>query len=139
DYQITISEGQFASIVGVARRKQGSRKAQPRTTFEAVAVANDLIPQAVATEELDKDSFRSIYKSESYPPFCIGYAHNLAPDLQKKIRKTLIGYQLKGKLRDELGKADQTQFVEINYMKDWDTVRAVERALTALVKEHGGK
>lgn len=137
DYEISISTGQFASIVGVAKRKDGSKKKDPPTTFEAVAIANDLVPQAVADEELDKSSFRSIYKSKSYPPFCIGYMHNLDPALAKQIKDALASFKFEG---TALGKAlkgsNQTQFVPIKYKQDWESVRAVERALKKLVDDN---
>ncbi len=125
DYEFQISTGQEASVRGVCDGQ-----------FEAVAVANDLLRRVVAREQLSPDDYRSLYKSDSYPPACFGHAHNLKPDLAEKVRKAFLSFDWKGTgLEKAYRPANQTRFVPISYKKDWESVRAVDRAMRELVEQ----
>jgi hypothetical protein len=86
--------------------------------------------------ELAGDKVRSIYKSETYPPFCIGHVYNLDPKLAGKIREAFKTFNWKGTGLEKAYKpANQTTFVEVSYKKDWEAVRALDKAILDLVGE----
>src|SRR5262249_16879661 len=117
DYQPVIATSQEQLIKGVAGKQ-----------FEAVAVANDLLKRVVVQEGIDLESFRSIYQSDSYPPACFGYVHNLKPSLAKKVREAFLTFDWKGTSLEKAYKAaNQRKFVAVSYKKDWASVREVDR------------
>ena len=126
DYQFGISSGQEDSIKGVCKGN-----------YQAVAVANDLLKRVVAREKLDETKYRSIYKSESYPTACFGYVYTLKPELAKKVREAFLTFDWKGTGLEKAYKpANQTKFVAVSYKKDWENVRAIDKALRELVEQN---
>lgn len=122
DYEVLISTSQKASIQGLVNGD-----------YEVIAVANDLLARIVQEERIDPKSYRTIYKSESYPPACFGYSHKLDPDLATKIRKAFLSFSWKGTALSEAYKAaNQAKFVEVTYKKDWASVREVDKAIREL-------
>ena len=51
---------------------QRSLKEFAAGTHDAACVANDMLARAVAAGEIQPEQYRSIYKSESFPPLCLG-------------------------------------------------------------------
>lgn len=126
DYTYTITRGQEDSILGVASGE-----------YEVVAVANDLLARIVAQEKLSTDSYRSIYKSVSYPPACFGYSHRLKPELAAKVREAFLGFKWEGSgLEKAFSPANQHKFAPVDYNKDWKSVRELDQAIRELVNQN---
>jgi phosphonate transport system substrate-binding protein len=125
DYDFIIYAGQEAAIHKVA---DGA--------VPAVAVANDLLRRIVVRDEIDPRSFRSIYKSESFPPTCFGYVHDLKPELAKKVREAFLGFDWKGTgLEKSYKPANQTKFVPVSYKEDWKRVRELDEAIAKMLEK----
>jgi phosphonate transport system substrate-binding protein len=147
DYEVQIGSSQEAIILDLFNKRLTIPKsseadaAAPATPelvdhkgeYEAIAVANDLLQRIIGTNQLDEKQVRSIYKSQSYPPFCIGYVHTLKPELAAKIRAAFLEYPWDDLLKQEFARSNQRKFVTIDYKKDWEGVRQLEKALHDLV------
>jgi phosphonate transport system substrate-binding protein len=97
---------------------------------DAAAVASDVLEQMIQTAQIEPDSVREIYESESFPPATIGYAHNLTPELRDAIRQTLIEFDWHGTgLEAEFGPMGAERFVAVNYKDDWANIRRIERSV----------
>jgi phosphonate transport system substrate-binding protein len=100
-------------------------------------VANDLLARTVRQEDLSTDSYRSIYKSASYPPLCFGFSHRLKPELAAKVREAFLSFKWEGSgLVQLFGPANQHKFVAVDYKKDWESVRAIDQAIRELVSQN---
>ena len=76
---------------------------------------------------VDGAKVRSIYKSETFPTTGYGHAHNLNPDLVKKIKEAFFTYNWEGSaLKKEFKKEDK--FIPISYKKDWNVIRKIDAA-----------
>src|SRR5262249_17323875 len=109
DYDVNISYGHNQSIAGIAKK-----------TFEAAAVASEILPRALSQGLIQQAQFRSIYKSEGFPPAATGYVYNLKLELAEKIRHALLSFDWKGTpLETVYGAAGKTKFVPITYKDQW--------------------
>jgi phosphonate transport system substrate-binding protein len=116
DYDVNVSHGHDRSIAGIAKKK-----------FEAAAVANEILKRAINGGAIKESQYRSIFKSEGFPPACIGLAYNLKPELAGKIRAALLSFDWKGTpLAKVYGPAGKTQFVPISYKDQWSFVRSID-------------
>lgn len=119
DYTYVHGGSQELLIQGVANKQ-----------FHAVAVANDLLKRVVARGDADDKAFRSIYKSETYPPACFGHTHRLAPPLAKAVRDAFQSFDWSGtSLAKAYASANQARFVPVDYKEHWRAVRAVDAEL----------
>ena len=76
---------------------------------------------------VDKAKIRTIYKSETFPTTGYGYAHNLDPALQAKIKEAFFTFPWEGSsLKAEF--KGQDKFVPITYKKDWSVIRKIDAA-----------
>jgi phosphonate transport system substrate-binding protein len=116
DFGIRYSGGHAQSIRGLADG-----------TYEAIAVANDVLKREISDGSIKPEKFRSIYKSESFPTAAIGYAYNLKPDLAAKIRGAILDFDWKGtSLEKEFASSNQTRFVPVDYKNDWSLIRSID-------------
>jgi phosphonate transport system substrate-binding protein len=123
DYTWGFSLGHEESIKGVADKQ-----------YEAAPVASDILARMVEKNEVDPNSFRSIYESEKFPPATIGVVYNLAPELRDAIRETLLAYDLAGSgLEGEFG-ADVTKLVPVNFKEDWANARHIDQLVAQTKK-----
>ena len=119
DFYFIFSYGHEASIKGIATKQ-----------YPAAAVASDMLERAIASKAIGSADFKVIYKSERFPTAAMGFAYNLKPELQAKIRKTFETYPwADGPLKQEFAAAGQAQFTATNYKKDWATIRTIDNAL----------
>lgn len=113
---------------------------------EVVAVASDFLARIEAEEkeqaikegkEYPKAPYRSIYKSDvKYPPFCFAHAHDLKPELAKKVREAFTSFRFAGTgLEAAYAKANQTRFVPVTYKKDWEEVRKLDQRLVTTFEQ----
>jgi phosphonate transport system substrate-binding protein len=123
DYKVQIAGGQGPAIRELAEGE-----------IEATAVASDYMSRVLRDEKISPKTFRTIYESESYPPACFGYVYNLKPELAKKVRDAFLKFKWQGTALEQAYRpANQVRFKEVNYKKDWESVRGVDRAILDLV------
>ncbi len=118
DYQWRYTYGHFGSIQAVSAGE-----------VDAAPIASDVFARMVGKNEIKESDFRSIYKSEQFPPAAFGYAYNLAPKLREQIAEALLEFKWEGsKIGTEFGADGSTKFVPIVYKDDWALVRRVDMA-----------
>jgi phosphonate transport system substrate-binding protein len=118
DYQVIYSGGHDQSIKGIADK-----------TYEAAAVASDLLERALAKGEIHKNQYRTIFESAAYPPAAFGYVYNLKPDVAEKVKDAMLSFNFAGtSMEKEFAPANQTKLVPLDYNKDFESVRRIENA-----------
>lgn len=116
DYEPVFSGKHDNSVLGVANKD-----------YEAAAIANEVMVRMFERKVVDKAKIRTIYKSETFPTTSYGMAHNLAPDLQAKIKEAFFTFPWEGSaLKAEFKTEDR--FVPITYKKDWNVIRKIDAA-----------
>ena len=112
DYKPLMSGGHDKSILGVASGE-----------FDMAGVASDVFVRMVTRGTVMRDDFRIIYKSPTFPTSSFAYAHDLKPELAKKIRDCFFVFRFTDGMTKEFSGDDR--FLPINYQKDWAVVRDV--------------
>ncbi|MGQ9837470.1 MAG: phosphate/phosphite/phosphonate ABC transporter substrate-binding protein [Cyanobacteriota bacterium] len=113
DYEAYFSGGHENSILGVYNGD-----------YDAAPIANDVLNRMCIAEQVQCNQFRTLYKSATFPSGPFGYAHNLDPQLQAKIREAFYTFDFAGtKLAEAF---DRAAFVPITYKKDWEVVRLIQ-------------
>lgn len=83
----------------------------------------------ISRDVIKEDQVKSIYKSQTFPTTGFGVAHNLAPELQNKIRNAFFNFAWEGtSLQKEFEKSNEGQFLEMNYKEFWDVIRKIDAA-----------
>jgi phosphonate transport system substrate-binding protein len=102
--------------------------------LDAACVANDLLASAVAAGSIKADQYRSIYKSASFPPLCLGMAHDLPSDVAAAIKKTFADFRFEGTSLEKRFKSQGTvRFAPVDYKRDWAFVREIDEKLAKLL------
>ncbi len=116
DFQTTFSGKHDNSILGVANND-----------YEAAAVANSVLKRMVDRNAVDPASYRSIYKSQTFPTTGYGHAHNLHPVVAAKIKEAFFSFPWEGSdLQKEFQK--EGRFVSIHHKSDWAVIRQIDAA-----------
>jgi phosphonate transport system substrate-binding protein len=116
DFDVNVSFGHEPSIEGIARKK-----------FEAASVANEVLKRAQSRDVIKESDYRSVYRSEGFPPAAIGHVYNLKPELAQKIRAAVLGFDWAGTpLEKAYGPAGKVKFVPISYKDQWSFVREID-------------
>ncbi len=119
DFHVRYSGGQETSISKIADK-----------TYEAAAVASDVLDRQVANGAIKRDQYQVIYKSELFPTAALGYAYNLKPELAAKVKSALLNFPWAGTgLEKEFGGGGETKFIPVNYKDDWALVRHIDDAI----------
>lgn len=121
DYKPAFSGRHDNTAIGVANRD-----------YDAGAVANSVVNRMIERGAVDGTKLRRIYKSQTFPTTGYGYAHNLKPELAKKIRDAFFTYNWEGSaLLAEFKKSDPPQegFIPITYKQHWQVVRDIDSAM----------
>jgi phosphonate transport system substrate-binding protein len=69
------------------------------------------------------DDFRIIYKSPIFPTSSFAYAHDLKPELAKKLTDCFFAFRFTPEMTKEFNGDDR--FFPITYQKEWSVVREV--------------
>jgi phosphonate transport system substrate-binding protein len=93
--------------------------------YDAAPVVDDVIERMAARGLIKKADLRVLYTSPKFPPGSLSHAHNLAPELQKKIRDCTFNFKWTPQLTQTQQGADR--WVGVTYNKDWELVRQVAR------------
>ena len=113
DYLIRYSQGHVQSIAGIRSK-----------TFEAAAVADDVLKREVAEGHIATSNYKVIFTSDAtFPSAAIGYTSILKPELAEKIKSVLLNFDWKGTgLEKAFAAEGRVKFVPADYKKQWDFV-----------------
>jgi phosphonate transport system substrate-binding protein len=115
DYEVIYSGKHDNSILGVANRD-----------YDAAPIASSVLDRMVAKGVVNRDDLRIIWESQTFPTTSYGLAHNLHPDLQKKVVDAFLTYDWKGTaLYEEFKPRDG--FVSITFKEHWRPIRLIQK------------
>ena len=118
DFEPVFSGKHDNSILGVANKD-----------YPAAAIANSVWHRMVARDVIKQDQVVSIYKSQTFPTTGFGYAYNLKPELQEKIKEAFFSFNWEGSaLKEEFKRSGEEQFIPITYKEYWDVIRKIDTA-----------
>ena len=123
DFSPVFSGKHDNSILGVANKD-----------YPAASIANSVKARMIARDVIDADQVVTIYKSQTFPTTGFGVAHNLHPDLQKKIEESFFTYKWVNddgtptSLKIEFEKSKEGKFLPITYQSHWDVIRTIDKA-----------
>jgi phosphonate transport system substrate-binding protein len=112
DYKPLMSGGHDKSTLGVASGD-----------YDMAPVASDVFERMVTRGTVKGEDFRIIYRSQVFPTSSFAYAHDLKPDLAKKVLDCFYAYRFPPAMQKEFNGDDR--FFPITYLKDWAVVRDV--------------
>ena len=116
DYKVTYSGKHDNSIMGVANKD-----------YDAAPVASSVLDRMHDKGIVNKADLRVIWESKNFPTTSYGYAHNLAPDLQAKIKDAFLSFDWTGTaLKKEFGKKSD-RFIPITYKEFWVDIRTIQK------------
>lgn len=112
DYKPLMSGGHDKSILGVVSGD-----------YDMGAVAGDVYERMIVRGTIKKDDTREIYRSAIFPTSSFAYAHDLKPELAKKLTDCFFSFRFTPEMTKEFNGDDR--FLPITYQKDWAVVRDV--------------
>jgi len=112
DYKPLMSGGHDKSILGVVSGD-----------YDLAAVAGDVFERMGVRGTVKPADFRIIYKSPIFPTSSFAHAHDLKPELAKKLRECFFSFRFPAEMQKEFNGDDR--FLPITYQKDWAVVREV--------------
>ncbi len=112
DYKPLMSGGHDKSALGVLSGD-----------YDMAGVASDVYERMVTRGTLKADDFRIIFTSPLFPTSSFAYAHDLHPDLVRKIRGCFFAFDFPPSMRKEFNGDDR--FFPITYKDTWKVVRAI--------------
>ena len=115
DYKPLMSGGHDKSALGVVSGD-----------YDMAGVASDVFERMVARGTLKGDDFRIIYTSPLFPTSSFAYAHDLKPELAKKIRDCFFAFRFPPAMQKEFNGDDR--FFPITYKETWKVVREIAEA-----------
>ncbi len=116
DYKVIYSGKHDNSIMGVANRD-----------YDAAPIASSVLNRMINKGVVKRDDLRIIWESQSFPTTSYGYAHNLRPDLAKKVVDAFLSFDWKGtELSKEFGK-QADKFCPITFKEQWRPIRLIQK------------
>jgi phosphonate transport system substrate-binding protein len=112
DYKILWSGGHDKTALGVLSGD-----------YDMGGVASDVFERMVTRGTLKNDDFRIIYKSPIFPTSSFAYAHDLKPDLAKKLTDCFFAFRFPEPMQKEFNGDDR--FFPISYRETWKVVREI--------------
>lgn len=112
DYTVVYSGKHDQSILGVAHGD-----------YDAAPVASDVFKRMANAGRINADDFNIVFTSPKFPTSSFGYAHNLKPELVKKIVDAFYSYRFTPEMQKTFGGADR--FFPVTYQKDWKVIRDI--------------
>jgi phosphonate transport system substrate-binding protein len=112
DYEVLFSGKHDQSVMGVLTGD-----------YDAAPVASDVFERMVRRGTVKAEDFRIIYRSDVFPTSSFAYAHDLHPDLVRRIVGAFHTYRFNEEMKKAFDGADR--FFPITYMKDWAVVRQI--------------
>jgi phosphonate transport system substrate-binding protein len=120
DFEAVFSGKHDNSILGVANKD-----------YPAASIANSVRARMEGRGVIKADQIKILYKSQTFPTTGYGVAHNLTPELQKKIEDAFFSFNWEGTaLLKEYEKSEPPQeaFVPITFKGHWAVIRAIDEA-----------
>ncbi len=115
DYEIAFSGKHDQSVMGVAHGD-----------YEAACVASDVFKRMAGAGRINESDFRIIWQSSIFPTSSFGYAHDLHPDLVKKIKEAFFEYRFTPEMQKTFGGADR--FFPVTFKQDYELIRIIANA-----------
>src|SRR5712692_7149185 len=115
DYKPLMSGGHDKSALGVVSGD-----------YDMAGVASDVFERMVARGTLKGGDFRIIFTSPLFPTSSFAHAHDLTPDLAKKIRACFFAFDFPPSMRKEFN--GDARFFPITYKETWKVVRDIAEA-----------
>ncbi|MDR3331487.1 MAG: phosphate/phosphite/phosphonate ABC transporter substrate-binding protein [Synergistaceae bacterium] len=112
DYEIVFSGNHEKSIMGVGNGD-----------YEAACVGSSLFDRVVSGGDVNESDYRIVWESSTFPTSSFGYAHDLHPDLVKKIKEAFFEYRFTPPMIKAFGGMDR--FFPITYLRDEKVARLV--------------
>lgn len=112
DYKPVMSGGHDKSALGVVAGD-----------YDGAPVASDVLERMITRGTIKADQIRVIYESQTFPTSSFAYAHDLNPDLAKKVTQCFYDFRFTPEMTKEFNGDDR--FFPITYQKDWAVVRKV--------------
>ena len=118
DFEPVFSGKHDNSVLGVANKD-----------YPAAAIANSVMARMFERDVVQEDQIVSLYTSQTFPTTGYGLAHNLHPDLAKKIQDAFFSFEWEGSsLQEEFEKSGEAQFIPITYKDHWEVIRKIDAA-----------
>lgn len=112
DYKVLWSGGHDKTALGVLSGD-----------YDMGGVASDVFERMVARGTLKRDDFRILYTSPIFPTSSFAYAHDLKPDLAKKLTECFFAFRFPDSMQKEFNGDDR--FFPITYKETWKVVREI--------------
>jgi phosphonate transport system substrate-binding protein len=112
DYRPLMSGGHDKSALGVLSGD-----------YDMAGVASDVFERMVTRGTVKLDDFRIIYKSPVFPTSSFAYAHDLKPELAKKVTDCFYAFRFPESMQKEFNGDDR--FFPITYKETWKVVREI--------------
>ena len=112
DYKPLMSGGHDKSALGVVSGD-----------YDMAGVASDVFERMITRGTLKADDFRIIFTSPLFPTSSFAHAHDLHPDLSRKIRACFFAFDFPPSMRKEFNGDDR--FFPITYKDAWKVVREI--------------
>jgi phosphonate transport system substrate-binding protein len=91
--------------------------------YDMAPVASDVYDRMALRGTVKGDEMRILYKSPIFPTSSFAYAHDLKPDLAKKMVDCFYAFRFTPEMQKEFNGDDR--FFPITYLKDWAVVREI--------------
>jgi phosphonate transport system substrate-binding protein len=112
DYKPIMSGGHDKSALGVASGD-----------YDMGGVASDVFDRMVTRGTIKRADFRIIYTSPLFPTSSFAYAHDLKPELAKKMVDCFYAFRFPPEMQKEFNGDDR--FFPITYKENWKVVREI--------------
>ncbi len=126
DYTVVYSGKHDQSILGVVHGD-----------YDAAPVASDVYNRMVEAGRVNADDLRVVFTSAKFPTSSFGYAHDLHPELVKKIVDAFYAYRFTPTMQETFGGADR--FYPIVYQQDWKVIRDIAESTGTSYNQAGLK
>ena len=95
--------------------------------YEVAPIANSVLKRMIDRDVIKADSYKTIYKSETFPTTGYGHAHNLHPEVAAKVKTAFFTFEWAGSdLQAEFKK--EGRFVSIHHKSDCNVIRKIDAA-----------
>lgn len=115
DYKVLYSGRHENSVTGVSTGD-----------YDAAHVASDVVQRMEDRGLIKRGEMRVLYRSPAFPPGSMSMAHDLKPELQKKIRECVLSYHYSPEMIKAFQGADR--WWPVDYRRDWESIRKVAAA-----------
>ena len=118
DFKTTFSGKHDNSILGVVNKD-----------YDAASIANSVAQRMLLRDVIKEGSYKTIYKSQTFPTTGFGHVFNLKPELAAKVKEAFFSFKWDGtSLQREFSKSKEGKFLPMTYKSHWDVIRTIDTA-----------